>query len=114
MRVRRVDGNGDPVFGRTTSMASDSEAVAVSLGMAMHLFLGEWFLDQSAGLPWLDGTTDLSELGARIKQLILANDGVSALLAFDLILDHETRKLIIDASVSDVYGTTIPLTLVIP
>lgn len=114
MIVRRIDGAGDPVFGRATSMVRDSEAVAATLGMAMRLFVGEWFLDQSAGLPWLDGNADLPALGAQVKQLILANDGVSALLSFDLSLDHETRRLSVRATVSDVYGTTIPLTLVIP
>jgi hypothetical protein len=124
MSVRRLDSAGEPVFGKKTSVVpASSEAVAIQLAMNLKLIQGEWFLDQTAGVAWLDsalgngifgGGADLQFLESEVKRVTLGTAGVSALLSFDLAFDHETRRAAVFLVVSDIYGEAIPVEVVIP
>ncbi|KAA0970802.1 hypothetical protein FPY71_10020 [Aureimonas fodinaquatilis] len=69
---------------------------------------GEWFLDTSAGVPWipqiLGSPENLPLAEAVIKAEILDTDGVTGITDFSIRHFRQTRRLDVpNASVSTVY-----------
>jgi hypothetical protein len=125
MSVRRLDNTGEPVFGRGTAIIpSSSEEVAVRLGMGLKLMKEEWFLDRQAGVAWLDrgageprvfgASADQQLLASEVKRTTLETDGVSSLVSYEQAFDHETRRATVKFIATDIYGQTIPMTVVLP
>jgi len=111
MLVRRLDGNHDMTFGHgLADMATQAEACAQNVKTRLLLLQEEWFLDTSAGVPYLQqimvkpANTALAE--SLIKQTILGTEGVSELRGFSMSFDRNTRRMSIAATVATVYGTT--------
>lgn len=83
--------------------ATDDEAVLQSLRCELHLQLGEWFLDTTRGVPWLQNPNstaqpilgrhpaDLAYAEAQIKAAILRVEGVGVLYSFSIKFNHATR-----------------------
>ena len=67
--------------------------------LRLSRFLGEWFLDLDAGLPYLDWLEtkppDVPSIVARIRTEIAAVDGVAATQNFSGTFDPETRVITI-------------------
>jgi hypothetical protein len=127
MSVRRLDVNGDVVFGRLTSIIpTGSEATSAILLQNLRLYLGEWFLDSLVGVAAFDldndptserilgGKTDPILLEAEIKRVVLETDGVSELLSFSLTVDNETRRAVVSLTYRDIFGEAIPFNTVFP
>lgn len=125
MSVRRLDSTGEPVFGRLASIiTTGSEEVVVTLALRLKVMKEEWFLDQSVYVGWVDlgsgdprifgGSADPRLLESELKRVILGTPGVSALLDFQLIFDHDTRRARVTGRVADVYGEALPIDLVLP
>ena len=55
MRYRREDDDGDYTFGQgdDTWLVNSPEAVAQAIKTRFLLWYGEWFLDTTAGTPWI-------------------------------------------------------------
>lgn len=108
MRVRRIDADGDWTFGRgRAGYAATSESVAQRVRTRLQSFFRDWFLDLDHGLPWFAYTekpADLPRIEAEVKRCILETQGIDAILAFDMILDRDTRHLVINVTVRDVHG----------
>jgi hypothetical protein len=108
MRVRRNDSNNDWTFGRgRASYAATSESVAQRVKTRLQSFFKDWFLDLDHGLPWfarVEKPADLPRVEADVKRCILETPGVEALLAFDMTLDPDTRHMVINVAVRDIYG----------
>lgn len=108
MRVRRVDADGDWTFGRGRySYAATTESVAQRVKTRLQSFQGDWFLDLDHGLPWFarfEKPADLSLLESDIKRCILETPGVATLTTFSITLDPDTRKCVIVATITDIYG----------
>jgi hypothetical protein len=111
-------------FGRgLANFTTDAEATAQNVMSRLQLLQGEWFLDTSAGVPYLENDyvtrsltqkpTDLSYVEAVIKQTILDTDGVDSITSFSMSFDTNTRKLVISATLSTIYdvATTIQVRL---
>jgi hypothetical protein len=113
LRVRRLDANHDMTFGGgKNNYAATGEATGQRLRTRLLLILGEWFLDTTAGVPWLQppdsdtrpimgGPRDLQYSEGVLKAAILGTDGVATLDSFSMTFDGTTRKLSVSAS-----GTT--------
>lgn len=107
MRYRKLDANGDYTFGTGADFHVDSpDAVAQAIRTRLHLWAGEWFLDQSDGTPYL---TEVLGQRARspdiaIKQRILGTPGVSEILSFSSAYEGNQRRLTITATVQTIYG----------
>lgn len=109
MRYRKLDANGDMVFGLgAAAFHRDSpEAVAQAVATRLRLLQGEWFLDTAAGTAWqtrvlgrhTEGTHD-----AEIASRILGTPGVTGLAGFESSLDRDTRRLTITATIDTAYG----------
>ena len=106
---RRPDGNGDMAFGQgLANFARDSEACAFNVRSRLLTIIGEWFLDTGAGVPYIDGvfarpvTLPLAE--ATIKRTILQTLDVATLNEFTMALDHNSRQLAVNCSLTTIYG----------
>ncbi len=86
-----LDADGQIAF------VHDAEAVGQHARCRLMTHRGEWFLDTTAGVPWLDRIlgkrVDLTLAEAVIKSEILKTDGVTGISSFDLRFRSATRGL---------------------
>lgn len=104
-------------FGRGLSnIARDDEAVAQRVRTRLYLLFGEWFLNTDAGVPYLQRITakpaDLFYTESVIKKTILDTEGILAVTEFSMNFDRNTRRLTIDTTVTNIYGTTANVVVV--
>lgn len=114
MRVRKLDENGDIVT-RGSQWKYDKEAIAQNISTRLKLFLGEYFRDNTDGVPWFtkeDGSEgilgkgySLAQVEAILRNRIMRTDGVLKLLSFKIDFDETTRKISISSFVLTTYGT---------
>jgi hypothetical protein len=112
MIVRRLDANFDMTFGHgLANYASENEAIGQNVKTRLLLFLGEWFMDISAGMPWPDilgakpANIPFSE--ARIRRNILGGEGVASIEAFSFVYDPHSRQATVDATVRTIYSSSV-------
>ena len=110
MLVRRLDEGHDMTFGQgVANYARDDEATAQKVKTRLLLLFNEWFLDTDAGVPHLQQImvrpSNLPLAEAIIKRTIIETEGVSELRSFAMTYDRETRRLTIQATVANSYGT---------
>jgi hypothetical protein len=110
--TRRADKNFDMQFGNgLANFAVDSEATAQNVRTRLQLLLGEWFLDITAGVPYLQSITpkpvDLALCESIFKQTCIDTDGVDQLVSFRMNYDSTARSLSVFASLTTVWGDTI-------
>ena len=95
-------------------VARDARAIGEHVKQRLKMFNGEWFLDTSAGLPWLprpaqfaifDRPYQAGQSEALIKAEILDTPGVVAIEQFEARVDRATRGLIIEAEILTVFDT---------
>ena len=95
-------------------VARDARAIGEHVKQRLKMFNGEWFLDASAGLPWLprpgqfaifDRPYQAGQSEALIKAEILDTPGVVAIEQFEARVDRATRGLIIEAEILTVFDT---------
>lgn len=71
------------------------EAKTQKLKQKYKTFLGEWFLETSMGVPWIQKIftkqVNTSEVDAILKGVILSSEDVIELLSFNLDLDSNRR-----------------------
>lgn len=85
------------------------EAVAQAVTTRLGLWQGDWFLDISAGMPWLTqvigyGTQKLYDQA--IQEQILGTPGVRGITSYSSTLNPVTRQLTVTVSLSTDYGPT--------
>lgn len=93
-----LDASGD--FDLSTGdlqITRGAEAIRQSVQIHLQFFLGEWFLDPTAGIPWwqkvFKKVQDPNVLQPIFRNGILAVTGVSAIEQLVLTFDHATRVL---------------------
>lgn len=109
MRYRKLDQNGDFVFGHEElDYYQDSpEAVAQAVKTRLMLWAGEWFLDSQEGMPWglkVLGKNRASDYDPLIRRHILETKGVESLAGYESVWNAETRSLSVSAVINTVYG----------
>ncbi|MHB0973965.1 MAG: hypothetical protein ACYC0P_06960 [Thiobacillus sp.] len=97
-------------FGQgVANYARDEEATAQAVKTRLLLLFNEWFLDTSAGVPYLQQIMvkppNLPLAEAIMKRTILLTEGVAEIRSFGMTFDRETRRLGIQATVVNIYGT---------
>lgn len=104
MRYRQLDSNGDYVVG-VPFLVDSPQCVAQAISTRLKLWQGEWFLDSSAGTPWLQKILGKStNPDAYVRQAILATPGVLSLTSFSGEFAGSTRVLTIDGTVESLFG----------
>ena len=118
----RQDIDGDILFENNkfslTEHLSDEEIVQ-SLKQNLKTFLGEWFLDLSIGLPYIQiifvKGTPPEVIDAALKNAIIKTEGIETLNNFqDLDLNSGTRALSAKFDVTTINGNSIPIEVPIP
>ena len=110
MRYRKLDADGDYVFGGSANdfLVNTPEAVGQAVLTRLRLHRGEWFLDTTVGMPWetdVIGKYTTGTADAAIRACILGTTGVTEITAY-ASRDSDTRKLTVTASITTLYGTT--------
>lgn len=111
MQYRREDADGEYTFGRgdDTWLINSPEAVAQAIKTRFELWYGQWFLDTTAGTPWIQSVLGKQKpeiYNLAIRQRILETAGVSSITAFDTTVNTSTRRVSFTATVETLYGTT--------
>lgn len=96
--------NGDLVI------VDGAQAILQSILQRLRMYLGEWFMDNSIGLPWFDQilvkNPDQSKIDGLIQNQILSTPGVDTLTAYSIVkADFTTRVLEISFEVQTTSGT---------
>lgn len=111
MRYRREDDNGDYTFGRgdNTWLINSPETVAQAVRTRFLLWRGQWFLDTSAGTPWIQsvlGKQRPDTYSLAIRKHLLETRGVNSITSFDTSLNTSSRRVVFTATIDTIYGTT--------
>lgn len=111
MRVRKLSADGDYSFGQGEAnfWINSPYGVAQKVETRLRLWEGEWFLDVTAGTPWLQQVLGYSKSSLRdiaIRTVILTTDGVTALNSYNSVAVPGTRNLIVSGSIVTQYSKT--------
>ncbi len=117
MRYRKLDANGDYVFGhgQTDFLVNSSDAVAQALSTRLKLATGEWFLNTEEGTPYsteILGSNTSSYYDLAIKRRILETSGVTSILDYQSYVNRDSRSLSVSATVETLYGVTTVTSIV--
>ncbi|WP_304110493.1 hypothetical protein [Phascolarctobacterium succinatutens] len=97
--------NGDVLF------IDNVERVAQQIKIQLLTFLGEWFLDVTHGVPYLDYVLVKNPNFTLIRELfreqILKVDGVSNLVSIDIDFESTTRKMLLSYEAETEYGMIV-------
>jgi hypothetical protein len=110
MRYRKLDSNGDMVFGNQQAdfYRDKPEAVAQAVWTRLRLWVGEWFIDVTEGTPYQQaalGTNKSKTIEPAIRARILGTEGVTSIESFDMIVDPDNRVTSIYAVINTAYGS---------
>lgn len=89
-------------------IAADAEAVTQDIEIRLGFFLGEWFLDEEIGVPWLQRIlqkgTPAEEVREHLRVAIASAPDVTEVAGANLELDAATRQASISYTVQTSYG----------
>lgn len=109
-----IDPETNDVFleGNSLAVVVATEAVGQHVRQRIKTFEGEWFLDNTAGVPWLaeimGRNYDPALAEAVVKAEILDTDGVTEITSFSVSFDRNRRALIIkDIEILTVYDQEV-------
>ena len=106
----QLDSGGDiAVTTFDLSLTGSADQVAQRLRTRLRLFLGEWFLDLDAGVPWFDEILgkhlDLRRTEAILRHEILSTPEVLDIIDFSVEYDPKARALTVSFKVNTAFGT---------
>ncbi|MET3481533.1 hypothetical protein [Methylobacterium sp. 1973] len=109
MRVRKVDAQGDMVFGgdQASIWRDVPEAVGVLVEARMNLWQEQWYLDRTEGTPYEQQVLGKRTEGLRdpaLQARILDTPGVVEIEDYSSVLDRQTRGLTVSATIQTVYS----------
>ncbi|GAQ30202.1 hypothetical protein SAMD00023378_3885 [Ralstonia sp. NT80] len=109
MRYRKLDANGDYVFGHQQAdfYRDQAEAVAQAVQTRLGMTLGEWFLDVTDGMPWnteVLGKYTKDQYDGAIRDRILGTEGVTEITSYASTPNTQARTLSVIATINTQYG----------
>jgi hypothetical protein len=112
--TRALDANGDIALRDGKSYLITGEAaISQSAKTRLRLFLGEWFLNLSEGVPYYREVfvknPSIPVITAIFRRALLACPGVSSVIALSVTVDPRTRKATVNGTVKIDTGATITL-----
>lgn len=104
IRYRQLDQNGDMSWGANLAnfYIDNGQAVAQAVLTRLRLWLGEWFLDTSQGVPYLTkvfGKNTQATADTVIRSIILGTLGVTSIASYQSVFNRQTRAITIQCSV---------------
>ncbi|XTZ36837.1 hypothetical protein ACQYRI_12595 [Salmonella enterica] len=111
MRYRRESTGRAYTFGGgdNTWLINTPETVTQAVKTRFELWRGQWFLDTTAGMPWMQsvlGKHKPDTWGIIIRKYILETPGVKSIISFDTTINTSTRRIQFTAVIDTFYGTT--------
>lgn len=107
MKYRKLDANGDYLFGGEGQFFVDDPAgVAQAIQTRLLLMTNEWFLDSNEGTPYDESIRGYGTAATRdpaIIDRILGTPGVQSLLQYSSSLDGD-RRFQVSARVATLFG----------
>lgn len=95
--------------GQDIKFASTTNIVTQRLTIRLQFLLGEWFLDNTKGVPYtqtiFEVGTSLTDVYEIIRGRIIDTEGVVAIKSLDIAPDADERSLRIDFEVTTDNGT---------
>ena len=109
MRMRKVDANGDMVFGHGQAdyWNNAAQGVALLVQERLRLWTGQWFLNVTEGMPWATkvlGKYTASVRDQAIRKRILGTQGVTGITSYSSTFDPNARKFSVQATITTAYG----------
>lgn len=111
MRYRTLTESNDYSFGEAGQnfLVNSPAAVGQAVLTRLKLIQGEWFLDQTAGVPYNTeilgaGTENTRDLA--YQTTILQTQGVTGIVDYASYLNPTTRAFVVAATVDTIYGIT--------
>lgn len=108
MRYRKLDADGDMVFGHgaVDFLVDSPDAVAQAVKTRLQMWKGEWFLDAEDGTPWqaLMGKNTVANIDPELRARILGTEGVKEIVSMTVTVDPNTRKATVTATINTDYG----------
>lgn len=97
----QLDRDGDLLLtNNSLTLTTGLEAIRQHLQCKFRLFMGEWFLDLDAGVPWFQEVfkknTSFVVLQEIFKDTILSTPGVIELKTFNFDYDRQRREASLD------------------
>lgn len=119
MRYRVRDANGDYSFGQGSQnfLVNSQATVAQAILTALNLDQGEWFLDQTAGVPYFSGVLGYGTQGiydSILKAAVLSVQGVVSVINYSSNLNRTTRQLSVSMLVETQFGQAQIQTILSP
>lgn len=119
MRVSGLTTGGDWRFGKGRAIyLRRSDAIQQNVVTRLRSFVGDWFADIDAGLPWIEmlGTRNNStRLLREVERVVLQTEGVRAIQRLRLVEVDEHRGATIDLAIVDIFDQRLDeLVSVIP
>ena len=110
MRYRKLDENGDMVFGSgRNDYLTDIEAVRQACKTRMLLLQGEWFENKADGLPFFQqiggSFNNLDAIKKIIRERLQSTAKVISVTNVEVNLDRDSRLLSFSANVQTEYGS---------
>jgi hypothetical protein len=109
LRDIAIDANGEIVFvNGDISFVYDAQAIAQAIRIRLLFFLGEWFNDQTVGMPWFQQIfvkgTKLSTLTGLFRAMLQNTIGVNEVVSLTLNYTGNNRTLTVAWAVSTDFG----------
>lgn len=109
LRDIKLDANGDiDISQQDLQLVGDLEAVEQSVKIRLQFFRGEWFSDESIGLPYFESVLiknpNANLLSAVFRSEILGTVGIDSLASLTLSQNSATRKLAVNFVASTDFG----------
>lgn len=110
VRDLKLDITGDfAIVNGDLVLTSGLDAIRQSLMIRLEFFQGEWFLDITAGLPYLQEILGVKNpnpnvLDAVFRKAILATPGITSINTLTITLDRATRRATVALSVNTDLG----------
>lgn len=108
---RKETAAGDYSFGNQLNdfWIDVPEAVAAAVKSSLLLWLGEWYLDNTVGTPYMQGILgpySQQIADTTIQNQIMQVEGVTDIASYSSTLDESTRAMSVQATIDTEYGTT--------
>ena len=111
MRYRILDSNNDYSFGNGAQdfYYDVPDAVGQAVQTGLMLWLGEWYLDVTQGMPWIQGVLGIQSQAvadATIQNQVVNTQGVTDISSYASQFNNQLRTASVQLSIDTIYGPT--------
>lgn len=111
MRVRQLSNTGDFTFGASqlNFLVNSPATVAQVVQTSLLLFLGEWYLDLTVGMPWIQGVLgkhNIDTADVTVQDYILGVQGVTDISSYASVGEQPQRLYSASVVIDTAYGPT--------